>query len=283
MKICVIGANGQLGSDVCTAFKKNSDKVIELNHDKIEITDIDDVSSVLKDLKPNILVNTAAYHHVEKCETETQKAFSVNALGARNLAMLSRDLGFFIIHISTDYVFDGNKKQPYVEEDLPSPLNVYANSKLAGEYFIQAIAKKYLIMRSSGIYGKNPCRAKGYNFVDIMLKLAKERDEVRVVDDEILSPTSTVELANQIVKVSREECYGLCHATAEYSCTWYDFAKEIFKIMQIDTPLNIADPGEFSVKVSRPSYTVLENGFLKQRGLNIFRSWKEGLEDYLSN
>lgn len=283
MIIGVIGANGQLGTDVCAAFNKNGDQVIELNHDKVEITDIDVVSSVLKSLKPDIVVNTAAYHHVEKCETEHEKAFSVNALGARNLAMLSRDLGFFIIHISTDYVFDGNKEEPYLEEDLPSPLNVYANTKLSGELFVQAIAEKFLIMRSSGLYGKSPCRAKGYNFVDIMLKLAKERDEVRVVDNEVLTPTSTAELAKQMVKVSRDECYGLSHATAEGSCSWYDFAKEIFRIKKINTPLNIAGPDEFPIKVARPSYSVLENGFLKKHALNVFGNWEEGLEDYLKD
>lgn len=282
MNIAVIGANGQLGSDVCEEFKINGDEVIELNHDDIEITDRESVFKVISSLKPDIIVNTAAYHNVEKCETEYQQAFLGNAWGAKNLAKVTAELDIFLIHISTDYVFDGAKKAPYIETDLPLPLSVYANTKLSGEYFVQTNAKRYLVMRSSGLYGKNPCRAKGgNNFVDLMLKLATTRDEVRVVDNEVLTPTSTKELSRQIVKASRMDAYGLCHATAEGLCSWYEFAKEIFKIMEMDVNLNIAAPGEFPTKVRRPSYSVLENKFLKDHGINIFKHWKEGLEEYL--
>jgi dTDP-4-dehydrorhamnose reductase len=163
-------------------------------------------------------------------------------------------------------------------------LNVYGNTKLSGEHFIESIAKRFYILRVSGIYGKNRCRAKGLNFVDLMLKLSKERDEVRVVDDEILTPTFTADIADQIVKlINAQGQYGVYHATAEGSCSWYEFAKEIFSISKVNTLLNKANPGEFPIKVNRPKYSVLENKFLKKQNLNNIPHWKEGLKKYLRN
>jgi dTDP-4-dehydrorhamnose reductase len=282
MKIGVIGANGQLGTDITNAFRAADHEVVELNHDRISVDDQDSVNSVLGEERPDMVVNTAAYHHVEKCETETELAFGVNAIGSRNLALAAKELDHYLLHISTDYVFDGLKGAPYVEEDEVMPLNVYANSKLAGEYFVRTIAPKSLVMRVSGIYGKAPCRVKGYNFVELMLKLAVERDELKVVDDETLTPTSTLSIAKQIVHLADKEAYGLCHATAEGSCTWYAFAKKIFELRNMDVNLNIAAPGDFPVTVNRPSYSVLENKFLKDNGWNVMESWEDQLAEYLA-
>ncbi|MCP5049273.1 MAG: NAD(P)-dependent oxidoreductase, partial [bacterium] len=167
----------------------------------------------------------------------------------------------------------------------PMPLNVYANTKLCGEHYVEAIARKFYIVRVSGIYGKNPCKGKGgRNFVETMLWLSRERDEVRVVDDEILTPTSTLEIARQIVKmVDSDAPCGIYHATAEGSCSWYEFAKEIFDITKPNIKFNKALPGEFKVKVNRPEYSVLENKHLKDQGINIMRHWKEGLREYLGS
>ena len=282
MKVAVIGANGQLGTDITAAFRDAGHEVVELNHDRISVDDQDSVNSVLEEERPDMVVNTAAYHHVEKCETETTLAYAVNAIGSRNLALASKELDHYLLHISTDYVFDGLKAAPYVESDDPMPLNVYATSKLAGEYHVRTIAPKSLVMRVSGIYGKAPCRVKGYNFVELMLKLAVERDELKVVDDETLTPTSTVAIAKQIVHISDKQAYGLCHATAEGSCTWYAFARKIFEIRGMEVNLNIAAPGDFPITVNRPTYSVLENKFLKDNGLNIMGEWEEQLEEYLS-
>jgi len=283
MKIAVIGANGQLGKDICEKIIKTKNELVELNHDEIEILNIDCVSNVLKDVKPDVVINTAAMHNVEKCENDPEKSFKVNGIGAKNLSHICNDLNSILLHISTDYVFDGNKRKPYVETDKPLPLNVYGNTKLSGEYFIESIAKKYFILRVSGIYGKNPCRAKGTNFVELMLKLARERDEVRVVDDEILTPTFTGDIADQIVKIiSSDVRYGLYHVTAEGSCSWFEFAREIFSISKINIVLNRAAPGEFAIKVNRPKYSVLENKFLKDQGINIMPLWEKGLKRYLN-
>jgi len=284
VKVAVVGANGQLGIDVCQELLKNSNDVIDLNHKQIEISSIDSVMYVMREIRPDIIINTAAIHNVEQCESAPEKAFAVNGLGSRNLSIISNEINATLIYISTDYVFDGFKNSPYIESDRPIPLNVYGNTKLSGEHFIQTIAKKYFILRTSGLYGKNPCRAKGgLNFIDLMLKLAGERDEIRVVDDEILTPTSTASLARQIATISESDAYGLYHATAEGSCSWYEFAKEIFSITNIKVKLNVANPNEFPVKTPRPKYSVIENERLKSVGSNIFSKWHNELAEYLRN
>ena len=284
MKIAVIGASGQLGCDVVSAFGDNGDEVIPISHADVELCDFDSVSNCFRGLNPDVIVNTAAMHHVENCEREPQQAFSVNGLGAKNLAQLARDMGIALMHVSTDYVFDGAKRSPYEETDAPRPLNVYGNTKLSGEYFVRSIAPKHFVLRTSAIYGKNPCRAKGgLNFVELMLKLAKERDELRVVDSEFVSPTFTAEIARQMVVLSRSDNYGLYHATAEGSCSWYAFAQEIFSLTNTKVNLQIAKPGEFPAKVTRPEYSVLENRMLKSRGLNVFKPWRASLIEYLSS
>jgi len=284
MKIAVIGANGQLGSDLVAAFSESGDAVSGLTHSDIEISDLRSVSRALEGVQPQVIVNTAAMHHVENCEREPEKAFAANALGPRNLAIVARDLGAVLMHVSTDYVFDGSKGSPYIEEDNPLPLNAYGITKLAGEHFVRATMAKHFVIRTSGLYGASPCRAKGgLNFIELMLKLARERGEVRVVDSEVVSPTSTAELAQQIVQLSRSECYGLYHATAEGSCSWYEFAREIFAITDTPVRLNIAGANEFPAKVARPKYSVLENRALKTHGLNAFKPWQDALHRYLGN
>ena len=283
MKVAVIGADGQLGVDVVNRFTGEGDEVSSLTHTDIEISDIDSVSTRLKEIRPDVVVNTAAMHHVEKCEQDPQKAFAVNGLGARNLASVSRDLGATLLHVSTDYVFDGAKRKPYEETDAPQPLNVYGNTKLSGEHFVRGTCEKHFVLRTSAIYGKNPCRAKsGLNFVELMLKLARERGKVRVVDSEFVTPTRTTEIAQQIVALSRSGSYGLYHATAEGSCSWHEFAAEIFRLTNTKVTLEVAGPNEFPMKVPRPLYSVLGNRALKNSGLNLFQPWQVGLREYLA-
>ncbi|RPI13532.1 MAG: dTDP-4-dehydrorhamnose reductase [Ignavibacteriae bacterium] len=282
MKAALIGANGQLGSDVLKKFRANDDEVLELYHSDVEVSNIDSVSNALRNKNIDLVINTSAMHNVEKCEQDPSLSFEINGIGARNLAIICNEINSVLMHISTDYVFDGSKQKPYIEADTPSPLNVYGNTKVSGENFISSIAKKYFIVRTSGVYGHNPCRAKGgLNFVDLMLKLSKDRPEIRVVNDEILTPSSTVEIARQLFQLSRTDAYGLYHATAEGSCSWYEFAKKIFELTNTKTNLNIANPNEFPMKVPRPKYSVLENCNLKKASLNIFKPWDEALKEYL--
>lgn len=284
MKVAVIGATGQLGMDVVEEFVRNGDQVCRLSHAEVEISSVSHVRDVLLEARPGLIVNTAAMHRVESCEHEPLLAYAVNAIGARNLALVARELGAVLIHISTDYVFDGLKKVPYLESDPTLPLNVYGNTKLAGELFVQSTMSKYFILRTSALYGKNPCRAKGgLNFIELMLKLAGERSELRVVNDEVVSPTSTAELARQIVVLSGTEDFGIYHATAEGSCSWFEFAAKIFQIADVRTNLVVAGLNEFPAKVPRPKYSVLENYGLKKLGLNSFGSWEDGLRCYLAS
>lgn len=283
MRIAVLGGNGQLGTDVVKAFRANGDEVSALSHSDVEVDDRRSVGERFRELRPEIVVNTAAMHHVEQCETDPERAFAANAWGARNVAMAVRDTGAVLMHISTDYVFDGTKGSPYEEADTPRPLNVYGNSKLAGEYFVRSTIDRHFVLRTSAIYGTNPCRAKsGLNFIQLMLKLARERGEVRVVDSEFVTPTSTREIARQLVVLSRSQAYGLYHATAEGGCSWFEFAREIFAMTNTRVNLRAARPDEFPAKVPRPAYSILENRCLKLRGLNTFRPWQEGLLDYVS-
>jgi dTDP-4-dehydrorhamnose reductase len=280
-KIAVVGGNGQLGHDVVEAFAGNGE-VCALTHQDLELSELESVATCLGAIHPDVVVNTAAMHHVENCERDPQQAYAVNAVGARNLAQVSQNLGAILIHISTDYVFDGRKGSPYTEDDLPLPLSVYGNSKLAGEYYVRSGNPKHIVLRTSALYGRQPCRAKGgSNFVDLMLRLGRERGEVRVVASETVSPTSTRELARQIVALSAAGAYGLFHATAEGSCSWHEFACEIFAAAGFPVRCLAAGPNEFPAKVPRPAYSVLENAKLKQAGLNRFRHWREELHAHL--
>ena len=284
MKVAIIGANGQLGTDLVAAFSGSGDVVHGLTHADIEVSNLDSVSRALGELRPDLVVNTAAMHHVENCERQPEQAMATNAIGARNLALASRSIDSVLMHVSTDYVFDGGKGAPYVEDDNPRPLNAYGISKLAGEHFVRATMERHFVVRTSGLYGKNPCRAKGgLNFIELMLKLARERGEVRVVDSEFVTPTSTAELAQQMVRLSRSDRYGLYHATAEGSCSWFEFAREIFTLTSSNVQLRVAGANEFPAKVPRPTYSVLENQALKRQGLNVFRTWKAGLQEYLGD
>lgn len=281
MKVTIIGANGQLGNDCFEAFQKAGYTVDALEHDEAGVENIEPLRAALQKKEPGTVVNTAAYHRVEECEGETDKAWYVNAIGPRNLAILSNELNFRLLHISTDYVFDGGKRTAYREDDLPLPLNVYGNTKLSGEQFISAISENGLSVRTSGIYGKHHCRAKGYDFVELMLKLANEKPEVRVVHDEVLTPTPTHKLAHQLVDLAEDDMTGVCHATPKGGCSWYEFAKEIWRINNLETPLNQAEPGEFPVKVNRPQYSVIDNARLRSSGIERFGTWQEELATYL--
>ena len=283
MKVAVLGASGQLGSDVCAAFERSGDDVVPLSHADLELGSSSSVEAALGARNPELIVNTAAMHHVEKCESDPAAALQANGIGARNVAEWAKRADIPVAYISTDYVFDGKRTSPYVETDAANPLNVYGITKLTGEHFTAVTAQKHFVLRVSAIYGRSPCRAKGgLNFVELMLKLAKERDELRVVDEEFVTPTPTVQIAAQIVALSRTSRYGLYHGTAEGSCSWYEFAREIFDATGTKVRLERAKSSEFPAKVPRPGYSVLENRALKEAQLNTYSHWRDGLHEYLA-
>jgi dTDP-4-dehydrorhamnose reductase len=283
MKVAVIGASGQLGQDIVSAFRDAGRQVTALTHGEIEIASHDSVSHVLGAIGPDVVVNTAAFHHVDRCESEEERAFRINSIGARTVAQATRELKASLIHISTDYVFDGRKQSPYVESDAPHPLNVYGVSKLAGEFFVRDGNPRHFVVRVSGIYGRHLCRAKGSpNFVETMLARGAKGETILMVDDQFATPTPTVEVARQLVALAESSEYGLYHATSEGSCSWYEFTRTIFELagMKVEVqPIKSEQSGRAAL---RPGYSVLENAELKKRSMNLFNHWRVGLEKYLA-
>lgn len=282
MRILIIGANGQLGSDLLKIFSTSSEEVIPLTHRDIEICDHKQTRRILTSYSPDVVINTAAYHRTDECEENIQKAFQVNTFAVRNLAIVCKDVGSILIHFSTDYVFGGDKRVPYVEEDLPNPLNVYGASKLVGEYFVRNIWAKHFIIRTSGLYGVAGSSGKGGNFVELMLKLAKEQRPIKVVNDQTLSPTYTRELAAKVAELIRTEEYGLYHITNNGECSWYEFAKAIFELCGLSPELSPVTSKEFRAKALRPKYSVLDNLKLRKLNLDNMRHWRDALKEYLS-
>jgi dTDP-4-dehydrorhamnose reductase len=280
MKLVVIGANGQLGTDLLEVLSKEHD-VVGLTHADIEITEIDSVKNTLSAIKPAIVLNTAAYHIVPEAENFPAKAFQINGIGAMNLAKVCQDLDTRLVHYSTDYVFDGKKQKPYTEDDRPNPLSVYANTKLSGEYFALNYCDQSYVIRVSGIYGKIPCRAKGGNFITTMIKLANEKSEVRVVNDEILTPTPTYYIAKNTASLIGTDAFGLYHMSCEGEVSWYEFAKVIWETLRLKTPLYPASVRDFPLVVKRPFYSVLENKNLSKLGINHMPGWNEALVEFL--
>jgi dTDP-4-dehydrorhamnose reductase len=279
MKIAVIGADGQLGTDLVRTLAE--DEVRPLYYPEFDVTQPEKVRSLFRDLRPDAVINTAAFHRVDECEDNPDVSFQVNATAVRNLARLASELDFVLVHFSTDYVFDGRKRAPYVESDPPNPLNVYAVSKLAGEFFVRALAGRHFLVRTCGLFGLSSCREKGYNFVDRMIALAEEGKTIRVVDDQWVSPTSTAELAERVSDLIRTDQYGLYHLTSEGQCTWFDFAAEIFSLLGRKPRLEPVSSKDFAAKARRPLYSVLENEKARKMGLRDFSLWGEALRSYL--
>ena len=280
MKVVVLGANGQLGSDLVAEFDAAGHEVVSLTHQNLAVEDLESTRRALETARPDIVLNTAAFHNVPQCESEPAQAFAVNAVGTSNVAQLCAELGAVHVYYSTDYVFDGLSEQPYREDDLPRPLNVYAASKLAGEH----LAGKYdrsLVVRISGIYGRVPCRAKGGHFISTMVRLAREKPEVRVVTDEILTPTPTLVIARHTLQLLEAGIYGTFHLTCEGSCSWYEFAREIFARLSLGTPLLPAKVSDFPSPVQRPHYSVLDNRRMREAELEPLPHWRPALHEFL--
>ena len=278
-QILLIGANGQLGKDLIRVLSRDF-RVISVDVDQCDITDGAQVQHMLELHKPNTVINTAAWTDVPACETNDKKAFSINALGAKHVAQACEKVSCKLLHISTDYVFGGEKNAPYVETDLPAPLNVYGLSKLTGEYYISAYCSRYFIVRTSGLFGIHPALGKKTNFVETMLNLSKEKNVIKVVDDEILTPTFTIHLAEQIRVLIPTPHYGIYHATNDGACSWYQFTEKIFELARIKTKLEKTTVKEFGSPVRRPAYSVLDNHNLKKLSLDRMKTWEEGLSDY---
>jgi dTDP-4-dehydrorhamnose reductase len=282
MKVLVIGADGQLGTDLCRVLKDSD--LIPLTQSEIEIISMDSIEQAFAKYRPDVVINTAAFVRVDDCEIEQDKAYQVNALGARNVAVQSRKMGVKLVHISTDYVFGGETvtpKEGFTEFDTPVPLSIYGKSKLAGEELVKILCHKHYIVRTSGLFGVAGALGKGGNFIETMLKLAKEKSELRVVNDQIFSPTYTLDLAGKIGEIIKTENYGTFHITNSGICSWYEFTKEILKQAGLKTPVIPVTSAQYPQKAKRPNYSVLRNYQLYLLGMAAMRPWQEALADYL--
>jgi dTDP-4-dehydrorhamnose reductase len=279
----VIGAGGQLGGDLGRLLP--AEDCIPLTHAEIEICDPESVRQAFEKHRPDVVINTAAFHRVDDCETQAERAFQTNALAVRGLAQACRARGAVLVHFSTDYVFDGAQTEPYVETDRPGPLSVYAASKLAGEYLVAAVHAKHFVIRTCGLFGLGGSRSKGGggNFVETMLRAAAQGKHLRVVSDQIVTPTATADLARKVIELLQTEAYGLYHITAQGSCSWYEFARTIFGLSNVRADLEPVTAEAFGAPARRPAYSVLRNRRLELLGLDDLPPWKDGLRRYLTS
>jgi dTDP-4-dehydrorhamnose reductase len=283
LKIALIGSNGQIGTDILKYFTEKNEDVIGLTQDDIDVCYPEKCESVLFQIKPDIIINTAAFHVVDQCEDEAASAFAVNAGGVKNLCKVCKKLDIALVHFSTDFVFgsDENRTIPYREDDCPGPVSMYGISKLAGELVIKYMLKKYFLLRVCGLYGYAGSLGKGSNFVELMLKLAKQDSVIKVVNDQITTPTSTKDVTRKLYELIKTEKYGTYHMTNAGQCSWYEFALEVFRLSGLSPKVIPISSTEFGAKAKRPFYSVLDNSNLRSIGLKDMRSWKEALKDYI--
>jgi len=290
MNILITGISGMLGVDLYRSLREENEVVGFDVRDfpsvsfsppiihKIDITNLGKLKNFFYQLSPDIVIHTAAYTDVDGCEKDPDKAYKINALGTRNVALACQEIKASLMYISTDFVFRGDKNEPYIEFDGPSPLSIYGKSKLAGENYVKAFLNRYFIVRTSWLYGRY-----GKNFVETILNLAQEKGELTVVDDQLGSPTFTIDLAEKIKILIKTELYGTYHITNSGSCSWYEFAKEILKLADIKgTKIKPITSKELRRPAPRPKFSVLKNYCLKLSMGNSMREWREALKEYMS-
>ena len=275
-KIIVTGCNGQLGRAINQEYEGSTEfRMVNTDVDELDITNIDSVMEFVRDVNPYAIINCAAHTNVDACEEQWDSAYRINAIGPRNLAIAARETGAKIVHVSTDYVFSGDGSRPYVEFDATNPNSAYGTTKLAGEQFVKEFADNYFIIRTAWLYGD------GKNFAKTMLRLAETNEKVRVVGDQFGTPTSARELARAIKHLVPTENYGLFHGTCEGSCSWAEFAAEIFKMAGLDTEVEAITSAEYSAKANRPAYSVLDNYMLRLTSDYRFADWQDALAEYM--
>ena len=275
-KIIVTGCNGQLGRAVNELYA-GSDKYELVNTDvaELDITDIDAVLRLVREVKPYAIINCAAHTGVDACEEQVDLAYKINAIGPRNLSIRATETGAKMIQNSTDYVLDGKGTRPYIEFDPTGPEGMYGKTKLAGENFVKDFAKDYFILRTAWLYGD------GKNFIKTMLRLSETKEEVAVVGDQVGTPTSAKELAKAIDVLLPTENYGLFHATCEGSCSWAQFAEEIFRRGGKNTRVKTITTEEFGAPAPRPAYSILENYMFKLTTDFKFADWHDAFNEYM--
>jgi len=280
MKIAVIGAKGQLGSDLCARLGGD---VTGLDLPELDVRQADRVAAALAEVRPGVVINCAALTNVDACEDRINEAFAVNTLGAAHVAQAAERVGAAIVYISTDYVFgqDTHRRQPYTEDDPTGPVNVYGASKLAGEHLTAIASTRWTIVRTCGLYGLAGAAGKGGNFVETMLRLAGEHKPLRVVSDQCVSPTSTWELAGKIVELIHVGPCGLLHVAAPDSCSWHEFAQAILDRERSGIAAESIGSDQCKTRAKRPSLSALAGLRLAELGIEPCRLWRDMLHEYL--
>lgn len=277
-KIIVTGCNGQLGRAINQFYKNNSEvELINTDVAELDITDIEKTLELVKSVQPYAIINCAAHTGVDACETQLDSAYQINAVGPRNLSIAAAQTNAKMVHISTDYVFAGDAKIPYIEFDKTNPQGAYGRTKLQGEEFVKQFADKFFIIRTAWLYGD------GKNFVRTMLRLSETNEEVKVVGDQVGSPTSTAELVKIINQLIWTDNYGVFHGTCEGHCSWAEFAEEIFRLAGKSTKVKAITTSEYNAPAARPAYSVLENYMLKLTTNYTAADWKEAIAEYIKS
>lgn len=280
-KVIVTGCNGQLGIAINRLYAGDED-ICLVNTDvkELDITNIDKVMELVREVKPYAIINCAAHTNVNACETDIDNAYRINAVGPRNLSIAATETGAKLVQVSTDYVFSGNTDKPYIEFDQTGPLGAYGATKLAGEEMVKSFAKDYFILRTAWLYGE------GKNFVKTMLRLSESHDTVKVVDDQVGTPTSASELAKVIAYLLPTQNYGVFHATCEGYCSWADFAEEIFRLAGRNTKVQKVTTAQYDAEnpgsAPRPAYSILENYMLKLTTDFRLSDWQEAIREYIT-
>ena len=269
-KVLVTGSGGQLGQELVELLPGRGHEVFAFSRAELDVADFGAMGRALDEHAPELVVNAAAFTNVDGCETEPDLAYGVNALGPRNLAQLCEERGCDLLHVGTNYVFDGESERAYEPFDPPNPISAYGRSKLAGEEYVMRLTNRWYVVRSAGVYGR------GHNFVRTMLRVAAERDVLKIKEDEFISPTYALDLAEGILGVIEAGRYGLYHLTNSGSCSWYEFAREIFELAGIEVEVVPVPGSEYPLPAARPA-----NGVLSALGSLELRHWREALEDYL--
>ncbi|MEG2289444.1 MAG: dTDP-4-dehydrorhamnose reductase [Clostridium sp.] len=286
MKILITGGNSQLAKDIHRIIKSGKSslgfiddrisraEVISLSREQLDICELKQVEETLKEICPDVVLNCAAYTNVDRCETDFQEAFRVNAIGPRNLAIGTESIGAKLLHFSTDYVFNGEDHIPYSEYDKTNPKSIYGKTKVLGEDYVRDFSTKYFIVRTSWLYSRE-----GNNFVNTIINLAQKNSDIKVVDDQRGNPTSCEDLAYHVLKLILTQEYGIYHCSGKGVCSWYEFATEIIKLKKLNCKVNPCTTEEFPRPAKRPAYSHLNNLMLEETIGNSMRPWKEALRE----
>ncbi|BBC24319.1 dTDP-4-dehydrorhamnose reductase [Pseudanabaena sp. ABRG5-3] len=283
LKVALIGANGQLGSDIVSHFSQSDRyQFTALTRDDVDITQAESVQKTLTSQKFDVVINSAAYVRVDDCEQEVDTAFKVNAFGALHVARACREIDALCVHISTDYVFRGDQSSAYIESDLADPINIYGASKLAGENLVRQTTPRSLILRISSVFGKAGASGKGGNFIETIIKKAKAGDPLRVVNDMFMSPTYTYDAARLLDELLQSGATGVIHGANTGLCSWYEFASQALKLANISHPIESIPASTFPTKATRPMNSALTSDRLESITNFKMRPWQEALTAYLT-